>query len=313
MNNRTLLIIFISCLVLFLAGKLLTRNKTSSFDPVIIEVDTAAVSRIQFISAGESPEEFQLNKTEGNWQAVRGNMTVPAARSAVNPILTNIVKLHAQRLVTKDPDRYSEFEISDDQAGRMMVWTGKKKVADLCIGGFRFDQAARTASSFIRHSDRPEVYVIDGFQSMGFKPRFDQFRDRKLVNVNAEDLTNLEWSDSFGNKKVIQKIDGEWHYAGMEAVDSSSFANYLNTLSTATGSEFSDVTMADGLSLIEKLILTGNNMIDPTIITAYKSQDTLKPFLIHSTANPEAIFTSDSAGLQKRIFSDLRVFWPDGK
>jgi hypothetical protein len=54
-------------------------------------------------------------------------------------------------------------------------------------------------------------------------------------------------------------------------------------------------------------------MLEPTVLSAFTGQDTLAPFLIHSSANPVAVFYSDSLGLYKRIFADLRQFWPDGQ
>ncbi len=99
----------------------------------------------------------------------------------------------------------------------------------------------------------------------------------------------------------------------MEAVDSTSFTTYLGGLVNAQGTTFSELTSTQGLTLAEKLTLFGNNMNEPTIISAFHSPDTIAPFLIHSTANPDALFNSDSTGLFKKIFSDLRQFWPDGQ
>lgn len=313
MNNRTLLIVFISCLVLFFAGKFLRGNTSSSFDPEIMAVDTAKVDRIQFISGGEQAEEFSLVRNGQAWEAVKGDLKVTATAETMSSILEHMVHLNAKRIVTKDPSRYAEYEIEGEKAGQMKVWEGKKQVADLQIGGFRFDQAARTATSFIRKADKPEVFVVDGFMSMAFKARFDHFRDRKLVQAGMDDLTSVEWTNHEGRKEVIQKEDGLWHYAGMEAVDSAKFALYLTSLVAAQGHEFSELTSTQGLSLLEKLTLTGNNMIEPTVISAYASPDTTKPFLIHSSINPQSVFKSEATGLYKQIFSDLRPFWPHGQ
>ena len=99
----------------------------------------------------------------------------------------------------------------------------------------------------------------------------------------------------------------------MEALDSTRFDAFLSALVAAQGSSFSDLRSTEGLTLVEKLTITGNNMTQPTIISAFAQADTLSPFLIHSTFNPMSIFTSDSVGLYKRVFADLRQFWPDGQ
>ncbi len=313
MNNRTLLIIFIACLALFLAGSWFRSHRSSSFDPVIAVVDTAKVDRIQFTSNGPQGEAFELKRNGSTWEAVRGDLHVPASNGSVNTILGQLIDLKGSHIVTKDKEKYGAYEITEDQASRVQVWEGKKQTADIVVGGFRFDQATRSATSFIRDNQRPEVFAADGFISMTFKARFDHFRDKQLVKVSPGDLTSLAWSDSHGQKEVISREDGAWHYAGMEAVDSTRFTDYLATLTEAQGSEFSERPSTDGLPWLEKITLRGNNLVEPAVITAYASQDTASPFLIYSSMNPQAIFKSDSSGLYKRIFSDLRPFRPHGQ
>lgn len=313
MNNRTLLIVFGVCLVLFLGARLLKGNKSGSFDDEIVKVDSAKVDRLKFISAGNHPDEFELKRNGSDWVAVKGDKSVPASAQSIQSILSQLSHLKAMRIVSKDVARYGEYEISDSLASKVMVWQGKNQVADLEVGGFRFDQNTRSAFSFIKLTRKPEVYEVDGFLSMGLKARFDQFRDKKLVKATQDDLTLIEWTGNRSSKQAISKEDGMWHYGGMEAVDSTAFKNYLTGLANAQGSEFSDVKSTAGLSLLEKVTLTGNNMPEPTVISAYAAQDTLKPFLIASSANPDAVFKSDSNGLYKKIFLDLRPFWPNGK
>ena len=313
MNNRNLFIVFISCLVLFVGGRFLKSKKTSTFDPVIVAVDTSVVDRIKFISPGPDKKEFEL-KREGNaWTAIQGEIVVQAESRPVTGILAALSAVNAERIVTKDPAKYTEYELDEDKAARFTAWAGDKQVADLAVGGFRFDQAAQSASSFIRKADQPEVYIVNGFAGMGFKASFDQFRDKKLVHTDADQLTSIEWTGANGRKQVIQKEDGQWYYAGMEAIDSTAFKTYIAGLVNATGSTFSERSSTQGLTLVETLTLKGDAMPQPTVITSYQNQDTLRPYLIHSTANPQTIFTSDTIGIYKKVFTDLRKFWPDGQ
>lgn len=313
MNNRNLLIVFISCLVLFVGGKVLRGNKSSTFDPEIVAVDTSMVDRIKFISPGPEKKEFELKREGNTWKAIQGETSVQAETRPVTGILAALSAVNAERIVTKDPARYTEYELDDDKAARFTAWAGDKQVADLAVGGFRFDQAAQSASSFIRKADQPEVYIVNGFAGMGFKARFDQFRDKKLVHTDADQLTSIEWTGANGRRQVIQKEDGQWYYAGMEAVDSTAFKTYLAGLVNASGSTFSDRSSTQGLTLVETLTLKGTDMPQPTIISTFQSQDTLRPYLIHSTANPQTVFTSDTMGVYKTVFAHLRKFWPDGQ
>lgn len=313
MNNRRLFIALIALVGVLLLGKIFRGNPSGSFDPELIRVDTSRVDRIIFKTGGTQPEEFEIRRSADGWQASKDKMMIKVSASQMQNILSPLVLLTASRLVSRDTTRYAEYEISKAQASEVIVYTGKKVVADLRLGGFRFDQASRTASTYVRKAKGPEVYLIDGFSTMGLKARFDQFRDKSLLKLRAEDITSIQWSDAAGRKEVVQQEDGAWYYAGMEAVDSMAFATYLQALTSAQGLEFSDVTSSDGLALAEKITLFGHNMLDPATIEAYISDDADQPFLIHSSINPDAFFRADSTGLYRRLFSDLKVFWPNGQ
>ena len=311
MNNRNLLIVFISGIVLLLAGNLFRKNRTASFDPLIIAVDTTAIDRIRFEANGKMPEAYELKREGDAWRAIKAPIEVNISPASLEGLFRVLSKLEGQRIVTRDKTRHAELEIDDAQATHVQIWAKGKQVADLKVGGFRFDQVARTASTYIRRSDEDEVYVIDGFAGIGLKARFEQFRNKKLIDVAAVDLTLLEWMSSAPPKKKIQKDNGVWYFAGMEAVDTTAFDAYLNSLVSVQGSDFSDLTSIQGLTLTEQLTLYGNNLAEPTVVSAFMATDTTTDFLIHSTANPETVFTSDSAGLYKRIFGDLRPFLHD--
>lgn len=313
MNTRTLAIIFSVLVLLFGLNLFFRGHRQSSYDPTISAVDSAKVDRIKFISGGEKSEEFELKKTGDTWEAVQGDKKIPAPARNVNGVIQQLANLNAQRLLTNDPLKYQEYEITDQQASRVIVWEGSKQVADLWIGGFKFDQAARSASSYVRVAKKPEVYLVDGFVSMSLKQRFNNYRDKKLVKVAADDLNKIEWVNAAGKKQSIEKDGMKWNYAGMEAVDTTKMKTYLSGLMNAQGSEFSDLKTTDGLSLLEKVSLYGNNMTEPTVISAYTNQGGTKPFLINSSVNPDGIFISDTIGIYKQIFGDLRQFWPDGK
>ena len=313
MNNKKLLIIFVAALAVFFLAKMLTGNKASSFDPVIAAVDTAKVDRIEVHTTAPSIQSFEIRRDDNHWIASMNGKTIEVGAESIVSLLTPLMKLEAKRVVTDKESKYAEYEIEESKATHLVVWEKKKKVADFFVGGFRFDQMTRSASGFIRRSDKPEVYEVDGFLSMGLRPNFDQFRDKTILKTTPEDILALDWSNQNGNKQSLRKEENVWYYAGMEAVDSSKIATYLSALVASQGRMFSELESTQGLSILEQLSVSGNNMIAPVVLSAYASQDTLKPFLIHSTANPDALFLSDSMGLYKQIFSDLRQFWPDGQ
>ena len=137
--------------------------------------------------------------------------------------------------------------------------------------------------------------------------------NEKLVNIAAEDLTSIVWMDRAGRKEVIQKEDNQWHYAGMERVDSVAFEQYLKVLSNIEGKQKGDLQSIQNTELVEILTLYGNTMNDPVAITVLKNRDAENQYLILSSVLKESIFISDSAGIYRYIFKDLRQFWPNGQ
>lgn len=313
MNNRTLLFIFLGGLAVFFGTKFLRKDHSSSFDPVISAIDTAKVDRIKFISASPDHEEFELVRSGTGWVAKKGNTSVEASSTNIGAALSQLANLNAERVVTKDAGRYAEYEITDSIATRVIAYVREKKLIDLRVGGFRFDQATRSASAFVRKEGKPEVYLVDGFVVMSLKQRFDQYRDKTIVNIEPNDLNKLEWTDAKGRKEVLQKEENAWYYAGMEAVDSAKMKSYLASLANSRGLEFASENSVSGKTAFEKLTLHGNNMVQPIVISAYENNDALKPFLIHSSINPAGVFLSDSVGIYKQVFADIRQFWPDGQ
>ena len=148
---------------------------------------------------------------------------------------------------------------------------------------------------------------------MSLNQSFDQYRDKALLKADPNDLSKLEWTNQSGRKEALSKEDGVWHYAGMEAVDSSVMKNYLLSLVNTKGNEFGDINSISGNDPVEKLTIYGNNMLAPVVISVYANSDTLKSMLIHSSYNPQSVFLSDSSGIYKQVFADIRQFWPDGQ
>lgn len=310
MSNKALLIIFVIGLVTFIGIKWFEPDTSQSFDPVLVRADTLHVDKISFIS----PEgKFDLIRQDTAWFAKMEDRSVPARKSTVHSILYPLAHLEAKRIVTSQQERHAEYEVSDSMATRLELYENGKRTAEILIGGFYFDQTTRSANGYARLPGRNEVYLIDGFTAISLKPTFDVFRERKLMNLKADDLAAIEWKDQSGGKRTISKENGQWYYAGMEAVDSTSFHNYLMRLVNVQGKEFIEADTVRIASPHQIVTLYSFKATDPVVIEAYYNDDPSKPFIIHSSGNPQAWFASDSSGIYHTIFEDLHQFWPDGQ
>ena len=300
MSNKNLIIILVVLLGIYLLSRLFTGNRESTYDPQIVMLDTATVTEIRLSPKAEENAQIVLKRTTGGWTATKGERTVNTPYTKVQGVLGQLSEIRSERIVSKSKDKWPEYEV-DDTGSRVQAFNNKKKLADFVVGTFKFDQARRSASSYLRKSDEDAVYLVDGFLSMSFNQGFNTFRNSELIKLNREDVREVAVFTG-GEELAISKdlMDGNWYRAGMEILDSAKAAQYIGQITNASGSEFvEEPVTGDPIKAME---ISANNLMTPLRVDCYVRADTAKPFVLHSSSNPEAWFASDSSGLYQRIF-----------
>ena len=278
----------------------MSGNRERSFDPNIIIIDTAAVNKIVIYPA-QGDAKFELQKTGTDWLLQRNSDQYQATSASVSALLANLNSISADRIVSKNAERYKDYAVDDEGGTRIELFNSQKKLGDIIVGRFNFNQATRSGTSYLKKSDEPEVYSVDGFLSMSLSQGFDSYRNKTLTSINAGDLTRITLEGDGGGGATLVKSDSVWRYPSGAEVDSAAIASYLNTVRSVTGSSFVN-SRNDAGQRIKLLKMEGNNMAAPIEIICYTSQDTSHHFVIHSSANEEGYFFSDSTGIYSRFF-----------
>ena len=304
MNNKTLLLIFIALLLLFVGSRFFRGDKTESFSSQLVSIDTSAINRIILNPRSTAGSEITLTKSGGAWIASNGTISAKSPAQSVRPLLEAMVDISADRIVSKSREDWPTYEV-DETGSRVRAYNGEKLLADFVVGAFKFDQAARTASSYVRLSTEDKVFLVNGFLSMQFNRNFDAFRNKSILSLQAEDLTGVRLVNKGAESAFTRDIDMQWYFAGMESVDSTQFARYVGGLSNVTGNEFAGLTNPGGAPSLS-VEFTGNNFLQPVSVRCYETGDTSKPFIINSSTNPESFFLSDSTGVYSTIFGKLK-------
>ena len=307
MNNKTLLYIFGALLLLYLGSRIFGGNKKSSFDPQVVAVDTARVTQINLFPKAEEGRQVSLTKRNGSWLAKMNDLEVPATSAQVKSVLAQMLDIKAKRVVSRSQENWPTYEVDAANGSRVQVLAGDKTVADFIVGAFKFDQATRSASSYMRSADGDEVYVVDGFMGMQFNQGFGAFRNKELVKFTREDLVQIELTSAGQDPIGLQNIDGDWFFAGMEELDSTKMAGYVTSLSNVFGSDFDDSFDAAATAPLKQLRLNLNNSTEPVTIACYPGNSTETPFILHSNLNEIGYFPSDSAGIYDRVFGKLEA------
>ncbi len=293
LNNTILGIIFFVLLGLFIARKTIFQPTQRSFKQELTAYDSANIDKVTVQVAGATTTI--LEKKGDIWQASNGQQTVTAKTSSVDNLIKELSNLKTKQLVSRNPEKWTTYEVDDSKGKIINLYANNKKVAGLHIGRFNFNQQTRSGVSYARLSDEDEIYAIDGFVSMSAAKDFNSFRETKLLTFDLNNIQTVEINADGQSQSLSKSIDGQW-VKNQTAIDSTTASRYLTTLSNLNGREFNDIFNPSTAQKIKTL------SIGQGTVEAY--QDTDGRFILKSNENP-AYFKSDSTGIFKQVFLDF--------
>ena len=109
MKNKTLLLIFLGLLAIFLATQFAFEKKTRTFKTELIQLDTARITSILLYPKGDNQEETLLKKESNFWVVSKGNITTKANQGAVQSILRNLALIKTKRVASKSVEKLLIF------------------------------------------------------------------------------------------------------------------------------------------------------------------------------------------------------------
>ena len=300
MNNKILAAIFLILLGIFAGTKLFKGDRDVNFNKVFTSIDTSKVTEI-IIHPKSDGESFSIKRIDGEWQVEQGDVNGRASTYTVQSMLNTIARIEIQRLIANSKDRWADYEVDDVNGQRIEVYNKGKKIEDFVVGRFNFDQQYRTATSYIRKSGEDEIYSLDGFLSMSLNQSFDALRDKTLLKLNTDDLAKITVKQG-SNESTLEKNNNMWLTDSGMRVDSSAITDYLNNISNLSGKEISDDVSANQMNETASISFV-ENASEPKIVYIHDEEGT---YYITSTLNPNVIFTSDSTGVVKNLWFDLK-------
>ena len=302
-NNKTLGIAFGILLLIYFLTKLVGGNKERSFDPQILSIDTSQVTKIN-VEPANNATPFSLEKTGSGWSLMVDDKQFSATSSSVSGLLGNLQNVKAERVVSKNPARYQDYSVDDTTGTRIELHAGSKKLGDVMVGRFNFNQATRSGISYLRLTEEEPVYSVDGFLSMSLSQGSDNYRDKSITSINSEDVTRITLADG-SNARSYSSVGTDWQDEAGNAIDSAKMVSYLNNIRTVSGVDFVVDPAAQMGAKINTLTIEGNNMDQPVEVNVYASQDTTHHFVVHSSTNQEGYFFSDSSAIYKRLITSF--------
>ena len=301
MKNKNLLIIFIVLLVIYLGITFFGDKKESSFSDNIVDFKVENVDKIEITPKDNAKKPFELTKNGDKWKITVDDRQYDADNGIVENALNSMEKMKIKNIITKNPDKFAKYELEDGKCKRVKVFSKTKKLADVMIGKFKFDPQTRMASSYVRLSGKNEVYSTDGFSGINISDNLNTYRVKTIADFDPADLKSIKLNKG-GVEKEIVKQGEDWTFGNI-VLDSIKMKGYVSSLSKMKGSKFIEPVDVNNYSNPDQLVL---QLEDNTIqIEAYPDTISAKGFVIHSSANKDAYFESDSLGIYKNIFGRI--------
>lgn len=302
-NNKTLGIIFIALLAIIFFRKMVNQPEVRSFREVLVAVDTAAVSKIILTKGTEN--KIELLKENGAWTASSNGKTFPATNNSIQGVLSSIVTIKPQQLISKKREKWADYELDEATGKKVEIYSNGKLLDSFYAGRFNFNQQSRSAKTYFRKADEDDVYSVDGFLSMTFDKKLDDFRNKKLFDgLQKEQIKSIAFDSKGGNRKV-NFTNGQWMNEMNQPLDSTKVENYISRLINRSGSEFDD-TFVENLELLEANIQLRSETETPLAeLKIYNEVGKTKPFVFSSSLNEGVYFRSDSSGLFQNLVKGL--------
>ncbi len=302
MKNKTLLLIFLTLLVGFLASQFAFEQKKRTFKTALIQLDTTAITTILLYPKSDNQEEFLLKKERNFWVMSRGNVTNKVNPASITAILKKISLIQTKRVASQSRDEWDKYEVEEKNGSRIKAYAGKQLLEDFIVGRYTINQQTQQGTSYVRLVGEDEVYEVDGLLSMIMGQGFDAYRNKTILNTHPIDLTQIT-INTLGTTTILQKNGTEWTQDN-GPVDSTTLFNYLNGLQQIKGNTFADdfEDLQSNDKLFKTLRVTGNYLTSPILIKAFKDTTRPRPFVIQSSLNSENYFESEEHGIFEQLF-----------
>jgi hypothetical protein len=317
LNIKLLSVIFAVLLILVIIIYYMDSKKGErTFRSNIVDIDTSKVTSIIIYPKRSREEPVEIQRKGNLWKIKTGQKLFNADENIVNNILKTLTELRPKRVAATDRSRWKEFEVTDSLATRVKLITGKKTGADIYFGKFSYQQPKNqmayyynqrgTINTYIRIAGDKIVYVVEGYLGMTLNRELNDFRNKSILRSNISDWTRLSFVYPADSSFYMVKEGGKWLVNGLPA-DSGSVADYLNSISWLSSSDFIDDQKPMYSEADFTLKIEGDNFVRPIQIEAFKA-DTANKYLITSSLNEGTYFSGAKSKLTEKIFIGKRKF-----
>lgn len=317
-GNLFLIIALIALVGIYMFITMQDRKKGErTFKSELVNISEENATKV-LIKSPKNDQPLELNKSGDNWEVVLNDGSkVKAMPDEVANTFKELQGIKTSQIIARSTDKWGEYKV-DDQGTKVEVFEGSNKVLDIVLGKFDIDPASLQQqqggqfggqsnpqfTSYVRLQGEDEVYSVNGFFEGLASKTADNYRDKQLFKLRAEDVQQISFNYPDSAFQVILR-DTVWMFGNSTRnADSTKVAQYLNTLSTSNGSKFIDKPAGDAAVNIEVKAKDGST----TTFNAYAlpkdeaDEKAEQNYAISSNALNNSYFDSKASALFSRLF-----------
>lgn len=321
LNLKTLLVILAVVLGIYLIAQY-TDDSERNFRSQLTTFTKEKVNRIVYTKKGDDANTVTLRDVPSGWELKQGEKTFAADTTRVARMINQLYNLRAERVAAKRRDKWEKYEVTDSASTYVRMFRDDELLADIHLGKFsytqpdqkqqrRMQQSRRRPrgkmTTFVRLAGEEPVYAVDGFLSMNFPKDANKLRNRSLVDASQHAITRVDLAGKYDYS--LEKGPAGWSVNGNPA-DSATAASYVGILSTMNGGKFAEVDPETLTEPVQTAVIERANKEGITLKAYPAPQDEGYKYVINSSANEKAWFTSEK-NLFTRIFKDKEHFLPE--
>jgi hypothetical protein len=298
---KVLATIFVVLLALAIVSGLTgTRKSGRTFRSQLVSVEAGDVASIEIFPKAANGELIRLSLDDSTWMVESKGRKYLADPSVASSMIRELNALKPDRVAASGKERWNQYQVSDSLATKVRLMKGNSLMEELYIGKFTYTPEGRMAT-YLRLAGDNRVYGVDGMVGMTFNRNLNAFRNRKVIQSSSSDWFKLTFTYPDDSSFVLQKVNGQW-ITGLAHADSASVADYFAAIINLSESSFSDEVPSGNPT--HRLLIEGNNLMQPVQITGYHTDD--QKILIESSQNRGNYF--DNPELVKKVFVGKKSF-----
>ncbi len=267
-------LVVIYLVVTFTGGE----SRSKSFRSVLVDLDTASVSRIEISSP---QDEAIVEKTgAGAWKVQVDGGEKRAVTAVIQNLMATLEGAKPSRLVARSTDSWKDYSV-DSTGTRVAVFEGENKKLDLVIGRFGVE-GQRNFHTYVRLFEEEDVYLAENFMGISLPKTPDDFRNGDVLRLKRDSLTQISFN--YPDSAFTMYKSGDRWTSSDVTIDSAKAEGFVRSLSFVTSKEF-----VEGINLGNPALNVTFSFSDKpeTQISAYLASD---GYTVQSSENTDELF-----------------------